>query len=332
MHTLPLTVGCLVGTVLAQGGQATTRRIYGNYAIEGLEVGVGSLPKSTVLPAGFTTVMATTANTSAETVLGWHPGPGASVAVSVSEQATGWAVNGPMEFGTMAAPAGPRNLGPHVLRLGVVGTPLTRGKLELWAMGFVGPGARTSIDVDIGDDGVADFTYVAGTSVVFQRQQWDVHLDPQGELQVCIRTQGHAVAGVGLLTTYFTGITVRFTPGSFCEVTPYGSRCGANLIAYDTVDASGHALRLELADAPPTAPGLLLVGSRPLNLPIPRSPCLLYADAAVTLGFASDALGNAAQDLPLPRIAATLDLRLQALLLSGTLLSASNGVAVTCRP
>jgi hypothetical protein len=307
-----------------------TAQSYGNFAVEGAALDARGLRPGHALPLGFTGVAAATANTAAETVLGWEESPGGVVAASVSEQATGWALRGAMELGTMASAAGRSAEGPHDLRMRVAGAAGARGKVEVWAMGFATSGARTSIAVDVGADGTEDYAYVAAAAVVFDRRQWNVRLGALGLLDVVIRTEGRAAVPAGGRATYFSGVTVRFTPGAFCDVAAYGAACGPRLTGYDAAAGGARRLEVELAGAPASSPGFLVVGSSSVALPLPGG-CTLLAEPALVLPFPSDARGDAVHALALPPADVALSLRLQAIAATSRLF-ASNGLAVTCRP
>ncbi len=312
--------------------ELSTARSYGNYAAEGSTADARGFPAGHVLRGGFTTVVAATDNTAAETVLGWETTERGVVAATVSEQATGWALNGAMEIGTMSSASGRSNEGPHDLRMIIRGTAGMRGKIELWAMGFVGGAARTSITIDIGDDGIPDFAHASSTTLLFERRQWDANLGPTGRLDVLIRTEGRAVAAQSQRATYFSGITVRFTPGMFCDIARYGSTCGPSLTGYDTIDARGAMdLVFDLQTAPASSPGVLVIGSRASSVPIPGTGCLLLTDPAVMLPFTTDALGEVSVVVRLPRLATPLQLRFQDVVDGGQGAISSNGVVVTCR-
>ena len=174
---------------------------YGNYAAEGSATDARGLPVGHTFAVGFSTVVAGASNSAAETVIGWEQGEGGILATSVSEQATGWARNGAMQIGTMASAVGRSNEGPHALRMRIRAAAGTRGKIELWAMGFASASARVSIAVDVGDEGVIDFVYTAVASVLFERRQWDVSLGPSGRLDVLIVTDGRAAVSLGQRAT-----------------------------------------------------------------------------------------------------------------------------------
>lgn len=309
--------------------QLATVAPYGNYAVEGSYVDAQELAADHVLDSGFTTIAANTGNASAETIIGFETAPGGVVAASVSEQATGWGIGGSLDFGSMARTTGIRTPGPHDLRLRIRGAAKGRGKLELWAMGFVSVGARTSITVQVGPDKTVGFTYVAGPGVIFDRRQWDMRLGPNGILDVVIRTDGRAVAATGARATYFSGVTVRFTPGTFATIEPYGRSCAPRLTAYETTAAGAHDVHLDLAGGPASAFGVLVIGSQTWNVPITGTACLLLTDPAATLPLSTDALGGATSTLRLPPVARRLDLRLQEIVVGASGLTSSNGVALT---
>jgi hypothetical protein len=342
MHTwslallLPLGSAALPLPLCAQApprhsSHLATVRAYGNYAVEGVIVDGNGLAADRVLPAGFTTIAAATDNTAAETVLGWHVEPDGRFAASVSEQTTAWARTGAVDIGTMAAATGRSNEGPHEVRLRIAGTSGLRGKVELWAMGFASAGASTSIEVDVGADGIPDFAYAATATVSFERRQWDVRLPASGVLDVLLTTHGRALVPFDQRGTYFSGLTVRFTPGRFCAIAPYASPCGASLSGYDVVAGGVHALALELADAPASAAGVLVLGAQQVDLPIPGTSCRLHVDPALSLRFTTDSLGAAVHVLPLPAAVARLDLRVQDVVVAPRI-SSSNGLSVRCIP
>ena len=325
---------CLLAQASVQrraGSSLSTAGDFGNYAVEGAQEVAHGVLKGITLPNGYTAIDASTWNASAETVIGWHDEGGGVVSVSLSEQATGWALNGAMKIGTMAAAAARRNEGPHGLRFTIRALAGTRGKIELWAMGFVSVGADTAISIDVGDDGVADFGYVATRSVLLERRQWDVRIPPSGSLDVIIRTQGHATAPTGAQATYFSGLTVRFTPGSFCDISRHGAMCAGNLLGSDSASSGGHVVLLELEDAPATVPGVLVIGVQAVTIPIPGSSCLLYTNPVVAIPLITDSRGDASQRLPLPIGVGRFDVRCQCVTATVARVTSSNSVAVSWR-
>lgn len=325
---------CLLAqaSVLRRAGSSlSTAGDFGNYAVEGAQEVAHGILKGTTLPDGYTAIDASAWNASAETVIGWHDEGGGVVAVSLSEQATGWALNGAIEIGTMAAAAARRDAGPHSLRFSIRTLAGTRGKIELWAMGFASVGGNTAISIDLGDDGLADFGYVATRSVVLERRQWDVRIPPSGSLDVSIYTQGRAKAPVGGQATYFSGITVRFTPGSFCDIARHGAMCAGNLLGSDSASSGGHVVLLELEDAPATVPGVLVIGAQAVTIPIPGSSCLLYTNPVVAIPFITDSRGEASLRLPLPIGVGRFDVRCQGVTAAAARVTSSNAVAVSWR-
>lgn len=325
---------CLLAQASVQrraGSSLSTAGDFGNYAVEGAQEVAHGIQKGTTLPAGYTAIDASAWNASAETVIGWHDEGGGVVSVSLSEQATGWALNGAIKIGTMAAAGARRDEGPHGLRFTVRALAGTRGKIGLWAMGFVSADADTAISIDIGDDGVVDLGYVATRSVVLERRQWDVRIPPSGSLDVIIRTQGRATAPTGGQATYFSGLTVRFTPGSFCDIARHGEMCAGNLLGSDSASSGAHMVLLELEDAPATVPGVLVIGVQAVTIPIPGSSCLLYTNPVVAIPLITDSRGDASRRLPLPIGVGRFDVFCQCVMATAAWVASSNSVAVSWR-
>src|SRR5688572_16208489 len=218
------------------GTLQTTGPFYGNYAIEGTVAMHDGWKAHAVLPAGISSTGAATGNTSATTIVGWHTGPGPSIAASVSEQGSGWALLGAMDVGTTPSPLAVRpDHGEHTLTMIVLGVPDQRGKLETWASGALRGEALATMMVDVGADGTTDFAHQATAAGSFDRRQWDLRLDGAGQLVVAIRTGAKAKAELGGAATYLSALTVRFTAGTFCDMATDGPACGARLTGYDRV-------------------------------------------------------------------------------------------------
>jgi hypothetical protein len=308
-----------------------TVKPYGNHAREGSRQDFASWPVNTALPAGQSHIGAQADNAFADTILGWNIWPGDIVTADVSDQGGGSAGAGPLVVGTTSSPSlATLQQGPHELRLRILGAPGTRGKIEVWATGAVEPGARASLAADLHDDTSIDFRVDITTRVgSFDRRQWSVALDQAGELRVRIITEASAAIATGH-TVYKTGISVRFTPGSFCDLSSYGSWCGPYLTGSDAMSGQTREFTLQLGGATPGAAGLLLLGTQRLSLPLPGTVCLLQTDPLVVIPFAVDGNGFATTKLGAP-LGLPLAVNLQDVLITQALsVTSTNGVALRC--
>jgi hypothetical protein len=311
-------------------GELRTVAPYGNFARDGASLDFKSWPASTLLPASTTsTIGALAGNAFADTLVSWNVWPGDILTCDVSEQGGGSVASLPISAGTTSsASAATLQQGVHELRLVIRGTPGLRGKVEAWASGVARTGSSVTMALDVGDDASLDFSVAIAGGEGFDRRQWDRNLDASGSLRVRIVTDARCALASGD-TLYKTGISVRFTPGAFCEIGSYGSACGGWLVGFDDLVGSGRRVSLQLNGAAPGASAVLVLGLRQVLLPLPGTTCLLLAEPLVLLPFTTDAYGGAQQALVAPLGPLVADA--QHVVLAGGQLTSSNGVAIVCR-
>lgn len=310
-----------------------TTKSYGNYANEGSQSVTNGWPANSRIVSGISSVAASTANVAAETVVNLQPS-GTSVSATVSEQGGGWAVAGAMDLGTTLSTAGPNapDSHPHALLMTIRGVGGQRGKLEVWVGGDVTSGAEAGVWIDMADDGSDDFAHIVTPGGSFDRRQWDIHLDGNGEFLVGIRTHARARRPFGLLASYLSGVTVRFTPGHFTAIASDGPQCGARLTAYDSRLTGSHGVTLELGVAPAALPGLHVLGTQRLSVPIIGSRCSLLTDPAVLVPITTDARGEAYTSLLIPSALTRFDVRVQSLIWTPLGVMASNATWIALSP
>ena len=100
----------------------------------------------------------------------------------------------------------------------------------------------------------------------------------------------------------------------------------------DDVVGNLHHVTISAAGAFPGSPGVLWLGGRPLDLPIPGTSCSLYLEPTVEIPFSSDALGNAILLLNVPApLVGTAYLQSVSYTLLPMRFRLSNGVKVVCK-
>lgn len=341
MYPSRLSSGVLAGTLAfctllavpapaqsAVSGQLRTFGPYGVLAEDASGRSFRSIAPNTQLPATQGSLDAFAGNASASTLIGWRV-RGDVLSCDVSEQGTG---SGRVLAGTSSSPANSSApvLGPHWLELTITGAPGLRGRLQVWASGVAQTGSTVLLGADIDADTVLDARLLLHSgNQGYQSRQWDVRLDATGQRVVRILTDarlsltsGHAV--------YKTGISVVFTPGRYCEILDYGAACGAQLTGRDSISGNTRELSLLVNDGPVSAPGLLVIGTQQLALPIPGTSCSLHTDPLLLVPFATDAYGRGEWKAQLPA-SAVFVLRAQHVqLLPGPALGTSNGLDIRC--
>jgi hypothetical protein len=312
-------------------GDLRTVAPYGNFAREGTGLDFKSWPAATILPANTpATLPAASGNGSAATTVTWSVSPVGVSTCEVSEQGGGTA-SAPITAGTTDSPTvAALQQGAHELRLVLRGAPGLRGKIEAWASGIAGLGAIVTLALDIGDDSSIDFT--VGTANGFfglGRQQWDRGLDASGILRLRIVTSADLRIPALWTATYKADIGVRFTPGAFCDIGPYGQSCGAVLVGYDDVAATGRKIGFQLIAGPASSSAVLVLGLQRVLIALPGTACQLLADPLVLIPFTTDATGSAQQSLLAPP--GPLLANAQHVVVAPWGLTSSNGLAIGCR-
>ena len=112
-------------------------------------------------------------------------------------------------------------------------------------------------------------------------------------------------------------------------MTSYGASCGPHLSGSDAIVGQTRELSLSLNDAPITAAGVLVLGTQRWSVPLPGGGCLLQTDPVALVSFTTDASGYAVHKLIAPLIPFAVNL--QDVVLSGTQITSTNGLAVVCR-
>lgn len=305
----------------------TTLTPYGNFAREANRLAFKSLPAKTPIASPGTTVAANLNNTSAATIVGWRVRAGVA-SMDVSEQGTGNA--GSIAGTTRSTAAINVTQGSHELLFEIAGRAGTRGLLEMWASGIAQAGSGVKMAVDVGNDNTIDFSSSASTGGSFDRFERSATIPRSGVLSIRIITTASLALRSGY-AVYKTGLSVRFTPGIACDVTPYGTSCGPRLTGQTTTTGAQRTLGLELATKSPLTPGVLVIGNRRLALQIGGTRCFLLSNFVASVGFVTDAKGVASRKFAFP---ATLQfsLTLQDAIFPGlTSLQTSNGLEVVCK-
>ena len=286
MHTLAISTTCclLAASISAQTTTAELRAAtqFGNFARDGAAVNLRTLPVG-YLFAQSDEVVAAQGRVKACSYLGWSVSPAGVVAFNLTEVGTAGASTGLVGGGTTTSTS-TSNLshGPHELRLTLRGAPSLAGKIEVEASGAARSISILSLAVDVGDDQSKDFSLtVPGTGLeTVLSQQWPVRFDANGRFAVRIITDARAIATTTF--EYWARITMRFTPGSFCAIEPYGQSCGPSLRGGDAVNGASRLVWLQVSGVAGD-PGILIFGVTRLALPLPGTQCFLNTNMIVGL-------------------------------------------------
>ena len=331
---LAAAIGSLTPSLLAQTtirGKLETVGHFGVLAQDGSGRDFRSLPPSSSIAQNPPSLDAFRSNASASTLIGWRV-RGNVLSCDISEQGTG---NGRALSGTTSGPSSASaQLGPHRLDLTILGAPNLRGRLQVWSSGVAQSGSKVRLAAQVRgnpamqssldlDSGVQRSTY----------RQWDTRLDANGQLVVRIETDAQLQLTSGN-AVYKTGLSVVFTPGDYCTILDYGSGCGPQLSARDSIAGSSRTVDFSIFDAPASSAGILGFGVQQLRVPIPGTgspPCFLHVQPLILLPLASDSFGRAKAPFSLPLVA-KFQLRSQAFFLPApSRLVASNGLQVSHR-
>jgi hypothetical protein len=96
-------------------------------------------------------------------------------------------------------------------------------------------------------------------------------------------------------------IEIEFTPWLFpLQQTRHGQACGAELTVSDDARVAAHALAMKVANAWPTSPVALLFGDQRASIPIQGSPCSLWLNPTIALGFIASGTGEATIPVTVP--------------------------------
>jgi hypothetical protein len=322
----------VVTTAASTPAQTTlqTKTALGVYAVQGNASAHKVIGPAQSLPVGvMTSVGATLGNNSAAALVSWQQWPGGIVTVDLSEQGgvNVAASEGPARAGTTPTPINGRLVaGPHTLVLRLAGQAGTRGTIEMWATGGLnGPGTITgTYAVDVGDDSSVEFQAEAFGS---DSEIVALTFPNSGTVDIAITADVQASqAQVGGFL-FKSGLSVRFTPAPHAAIGSIGEGCGPRLSGSVAPSGQDYALDLRLSNAAPLMPGLLVVGTRRVEIGLPGIQCPLLTDVVVSVPFSVDASGTASWKLNFPR---NLDLsgRLQAADFSGSAVRASNALHV----
>ncbi|HMQ21421.1 MAG TPA: hypothetical protein PKE00_02970 [Planctomycetota bacterium] len=287
MKTLVISTACclLAASISAQTTTAELRAAtqFGNFARDGAAINLHTRPAD-YLFAQTERVSAAQGRVKSSSYLTWSVSPTGVVSVGMSEEGSAGASTGLVIGGTTTSTS-TANLppGPHEVRLSLRGAPSLAGKIEVEASGVARSISILSLAVDVGDDQSTDFSLtVPSTELVTMRsQQWPVRFDANGRFAVRIITDARAIATTTF--EYWARITMRFTPGSFCAIEPYGQSCGPWLLGNDTVSGASRLVSLQVRGALGNPPGMLIFGATRLALPLPGTQCFLNTNMIVGL-------------------------------------------------
>ncbi|MCB9892180.1 MAG: hypothetical protein H6832_07675 [Planctomycetes bacterium] len=325
-----LAPAALLGAQTTLAARLTTLTDYGNFAREGTALAYQSIAANKDIPSTGTSVSANLSNTSAATLIS-HFVRGDVVTVDVSEQGTATASSTTAIAGTTASPSNTAVVqGPHELLFEIKGRAGTRGLLEMWASGIAQAGSGVKLGVDIDNDQTIDFASVPSTTGSFDRAERSITIPASGLLQFRIVTSASITLRSGY-TVYKTGLSIRFTPGVACDIEAYGQSCGPRLGGMSTTTGTQRSLTLALASSNPTTPTVLIIGNQRLALQLPGTNCYLHSNYIASLGFVTDASGNAVQKFDFPANA-MFSLTLQDAMFPGlTSIETTNGLSVVCK-
>ena len=319
----------------AQAIQAQMRTLtnYGNFA----RIGTGApalktLPANRTIPGSGVSLGVNKNSVFADTLIGWRV-RGNIASADVSEQGGGNTRGVLVTSGTTVSTSANRVVqAPHALLFEIRGPRGTRGQLEMWASGVARAGTKVTMSIDVHNNGRLDFTSNITAAGSFERHEMSGTIPASGVLRIRILTSATLALSRGN-TLYKTGLSIRFTPGVGCDVTPYGASCGPRLSGSTKSAVRGGArqLVLELTRAARSSAGLLVLGSQRLNARIPGTSCFLLANALVVLPFVTDAAGSAEHKFKFPSSQQFTLFTQDAVISRSLQVTTSNGVAVVCR-
>ncbi|MHC4516824.1 MAG: hypothetical protein ACYTGW_23015 [Planctomycetota bacterium] len=80
-----------------------------------------------------------------------------------------------------------------------------------------------------------------------------------------------------------------------CTFKKIGASCGPVLSGREKVAGGTHIVTFSVTNAPKTAPGLLVLGLKPLNFQFPGTKCYLHLDPILAFGINTDDKGKASR-------------------------------------
>ena len=181
--------------------------------------------------------------------------------------------------------------------------------------------------VDIGNNRKNDLSVGLGVKLT---KEFTVTIDANG-LAVRTQTFSTATAAGGQSASASGILTIRLLPVVDCTASPYGKSCAPVL---DGAPTFKNKLELKLTKAAPSTFGILIIGVKPLSIPIPGTTCYLNTDILILLPFTTNNLGEATHTLPIPS-GLKLTFNLQDILFQKQgnrfVITSTNGLKVDCK-
>ncbi|MEM7199666.1 MAG: hypothetical protein AAF628_05330 [Planctomycetota bacterium] len=282
---LCLGLACAAG--LPSDSSAQTLRTFtdvGLFAVDGARIDVDGIAAGTEI-TGATSAMAFLGR-EAHAYIDARPVPGGfDIIESGSVAAFGGAV-APTAGTTQATGPGPVTPALHSYLLTAPAAP-TAQELLVDFLAFW-PGSQLTISVDIGNDGVLEWT--AAATGQLQRQLLRL---PSGGADVRVDFDGFADLAAGSYTSN-TQLRVRDAGEQPCSITEYGLGCGPALRGSDTIlGGTTHQFTMTLQNGPALAPMIWAFGAQSTSAPLPLSSCRLLIVPALVVPGTTDARGAA---------------------------------------
>lgn len=202
--------------------------------------------------------------------------------------------------------------GPHAWLLQLQDQPGRTFRLQVRLRNVVptaGFSGHARIDID--DNASPEFDAVLDGSPALV--DLPLVLDNTGKRVVKIETEALLAPTTAAAAEYRMQLDVVVEPVGYAAASflSYGTGCGPTMTP-STWDSGGQRMtRTVLDGAPPSAPALLVLGTKNQAIPLPGGSCSLYTDILAMFGFLTDANGHYVHDYPPISRQESLSLRLQ---------------------
>lgn len=333
-YHLSLFAGLLAGGLSAQSNvtaEVVTKTAVAAYARQDDQTGFDALAANTAIPASGKSANAIAKDSFAWTSIEWFDRAGVITVNFLEQGGVTRSTNGPVPTVGTSPSATLANLqpGPHSVLLKLSGKAGSKGLLEMGCSGGMNNTTgvvKGAYRVDIGDDSSVEFTGVVPGN--YASQSFVVQIPASGTLIVRLESDVQATRPTPGSTLYKMGATLQFTPGPLCVGKTYGDFC-SGLKLTGSAQAAGNqwSYSLKLTGGTASGTGLLVVGDRPLSVPIPGLQCPLLTTVLVPVPVVLDSTGTASWTFMVPQTA-NLDLRAQVADFGSA--TASNGLHAAC--